>query len=113
MSEVLPVSEEQAVDQRLLPVHDTRQWQLRLAKGLLDEATIMNCFPVGGLVTWAPTESAALGRLLASLLKIPAEAFAGRPLRLVVPMDVFPGCSTVSAIKGLFWHPFLGISGPP
>ena len=62
----------------------------------------------GGVAMWAPADQSALGRLLSGYMRRAASSPQPRPMRLLVPMDVFPGCSTAGLIKDLFWHPLLG-----
>ncbi|CAK0878899.1 unnamed protein product [Prorocentrum cordatum] len=59
-------------------------------------------------VLWAPTDSSALGRLLRSYMKRTVASGGPPYIRLLVPMDLFPGCHTVAAIQDLRWHPLLG-----
>ncbi|CAK0904154.1 unnamed protein product, partial [Prorocentrum cordatum] len=109
LSTVSDLPENLAEHPRLMPVPEARRWQERLDKG----ASFFDQLPRGGLVAWAPSSPAALGRLLATVLKTPAAAFAGHPLRLIVPMAVLPGCITCGAIRDLFWHPFMSEKWAP
>ena len=94
---------------RVLAPDRARAIQRRLCAG----EDFLELLPEGGLVAWAPSSPAALGRLLARCLRIPPDILAARPLRLVVPMPLTPGCVTVAAIKDLWWHACLGEKWAP
>ena len=60
------------------------------------------------VVMWAPGDTSALGRLLGALLRRGPSAQTPSYVRMVVPMDILPGCVTVDSIKDLWWHALLG-----
>ena len=61
-----------------------------------------------GLTIWAPTDQTILGRLMAAYERWHTTTGEGRPIRLLVPFDPLPGCSTAASIQDLFWHPLMG-----
>ena len=95
LSQVLPWP---ANSPRTLPVAAARRIAQELAKGTAKH----NSLPGTGLVMWAPAEQAALGRMLAQYIKTIGERDADYCIRMVVPMDTFPGCSSMEAIQDLF-----------
>ena len=60
------------------------------------------------IVVWAPSDTNALARCLAAGLRI-ADA-TQRPLsvRMVAPVPLLPGMSSISGVMDLWWHPLLG-----
>ena len=60
-----------------------------------------------GLVCWAPADSSTLGRLLSAFMQHAADELHPRSLRLVVPLDTLPGCSSATGIVDLWSHPLM------
>ncbi|CAK0813875.1 unnamed protein product [Prorocentrum cordatum] len=57
---------------------------------------------------WAPANAAALGRLLSALLRRSTDRVPCEYVRIIAPLDLFPGCATVESICDLWWHDLLG-----
>ena len=93
---------------RILPVTAARAATHALFQGdltpLLDQGG-------KGLLLWAPPDDRALGRLMAAFRRYPLPASLGH-LRLVVPMELYPGCQSPTAIRDLFFHSLLGTNWP-
>lgn len=89
---------------RILHPEDARDLSTRLA---LDPVRALASIRASGLVCWAPADSAALGRLLSGYMQHAAEVLHPRSLRLVVPLDTLPGCTSASGITDLWSHPLL------
>ncbi|CAK0869911.1 unnamed protein product, partial [Prorocentrum cordatum] len=60
------------------------------------------------LVLWAPKDASALGRMLTRCAQSPGSRVERLALRLLVPMELYPGCDTVESMRDLFWHSLLG-----
>jgi len=56
---------------------------------------------------WAPSDSSALGRLLATMMQQVTAGRALHPLRLLVPVPALPRCSSAGSILDLWTHPLL------
>jgi hypothetical protein len=91
-------------DDRILLPDDARDLTSRLA---LDPGRALASIHGSGLVCWAPADAAALGRLLSAYMQHAADVLHPRSLRLVVPLDTLPGCSSATGIMDLWSHPLL------
>jgi len=89
---------------RVLRPDAARSLVYRLA---LEGGPALASLPVGGAVLWALADASALGRLMSAYAQHAAVATEPRPLRLIVPLDVLPGCSTASGILDLRSRPLL------
>jgi hypothetical protein len=103
LSDVLGLKHLHPKNRILLP-DDARDLSSRLA---LDPIRALASIPASGLVCWAPADSAALGRLLAAFMQHAADELHPRSLRLVVPLDTLPGCTSAAGILDLWAHPLL------
>jgi hypothetical protein len=97
-------SQDYGLDSRILPPEDARDLSTRLA---LDPVRALASVHASGLVCWAPADAAALGRLLKGYMEHAAEVLQPRCLRLVVPLDTLPGCTSAQGITDLWSHPLL------
>ena len=59
---------------------------------LLDPKGALDALPCLGCVVWAPPDQSCLGRLLAGFTQHAAEHPSPKSLRLLVPVESFPGC---------------------
>ena len=64
------------------------------------------------VVLWAPQDTNALTRCLAAFLR---RTPGRRPfsVRMLAPIDLLPGMSTVEGVTDLWWHPLLGDKWAP
>ena len=81
-----------------------------LCKGPSKGVELLSRFSGGGIVTWAPQESDALQRLVATFTKYTTEVNPTSECRIVllIPHDVYPDCDSPAHILDLWWHPLLG-----
>lgn len=89
---------------RILSVRDARRITQAAYQGDLSELASR---PGQGIVLWAPPDPRALGRLMAAFKKHPDPAALGH-LRILVPMELYPGCRSPATIRDLFHHPLVG-----
>jgi hypothetical protein len=97
-------AQDYGLDSRILPPEEARDLSTRLA---LDPVRALASVQASGLVCWAPADAAALGRLLKGYMEHAAETLQPRCLRLVVPLDTLPGCTSAQGIMDLWSHPLL------
>jgi hypothetical protein len=91
-------------DDRILSPDAARDLTSRLG---MDAVRALASIRASGLICWAPSEPSALGRLLSAFMQHAADDPHPRTLRLIVPMDTLPGCTSATGIMDLWSHPLL------
>jgi hypothetical protein len=95
---------------RILSPENARDLTTRMG---LDAERALASVQASGLVCWAPSDAATLGRLLSAYMQHAADSSHPRVLRLVVPLDTLPGCSSASGILDLWNHTLLQAKWQP
>ena len=60
------------------------------------------------VLAWAPSDSNALARLMAAILRQPDPQLRPVSLAFLAPIPHFPGLSSPDELFDLWWHPLLG-----
>jgi hypothetical protein len=105
LSDILGTAEDSECPDRVLRPEAARSLALRLAA---DGRSTLAAFEAQGIACWAPTDTSALGRLLAAYAQHAATVPQPCTLRLLVPLDSIPGSSTATDLLDLWNHPLLG-----
>ena len=68
---------------------------------------MLDGLPHRGCVVWAPTDAAAVGRLIAGFIQHASAHPSPKSMRLLVPVESFPGCSQIRELTDLWNHSLL------
>ena len=64
-------------------------------------------------VFWAPTDSNAMSRCLATLLRCSGSSCLPKSIRFIAPVPYTYGANSVSQITDAWWHPLLSEKWAP